>query len=357
MTAYVSYWDAGVLKFDISNPAEPRLLSRTTYPLPADGDAHSMTPYFANGHRYILQNDEDGDPLSPPTLTSTATGSRRYLGMEEPWAPTPLTTTGPVTGKVFDAGMGCEPSDYEGAAGMVVLADSIDPFYVDVIDGWGPVPCKIGRQVILAARARAKAFISNLVSPDDAFAYFQGSIEKVQQAAVGMPVVQISDIDDEAEAIRRALDEGPVTVTLTPSTPTHGFLRVFQEGTGQDLDGDGVRELRQVGKFDNLPHVRGSLRNPPGWWEIHNTEVIDTRGYTSWYSHGIVALDLSTPAHPRLVGQFVPPASSRFKNIFGPPFPLVWGVAIDRGTGLIYASDMRSGLWIVRPTGAAAPAR
>jgi hypothetical protein len=31
----------------------------------------------------------------------------------------------------------------------------------------------------------------------------------------------------------------------------------------------------------------------------------------------------------------------------------VWGVAIDGG--LVYASDMVSGLWIVRPTGDAAP--
>jgi hypothetical protein len=50
----------------------------------------------------------------------------------------------------------------------------------------------------------------------------------------------------------------------------------------------------------------------------------------------------------------VPHAGRRFKSVFGPPFPYVWGVAIDRETGIVYASDVRSGLWIVRPTGAAA---
>ena len=34
---------------------------------------------------------------------------------------------------------------------------------------------------------------------------------------------------------------------------------------------------------------------------------------------------------------------------------VAWGVAIDPNTGIIYASDMRSGLWIVRPTGDTAP--
>jgi hypothetical protein len=32
----------------------------------------------------------------------------------------------------------------------------------------------------------------------------------------------------------------------------------------------------------------------------------------------------------------------------------VWGVAVDPDTGVVYASDIRSGLWIVKPTGAAA---
>lgn len=354
MTAYVSYWDGGVLKFDIGDPAHPKLLTRTTFPLPADGDAHSMTPYDVGGHRFIFQNDEDGDAFSPPTLTSSATGGKEYFGIEEPWAPTVLSATGPVSGHVFDAGAGCRARDYDGAKGKIAVADSVDPFYVDVIDGWGPVPCPIGRQVVLAARAGAKAFVSNLVSPDDAWPYFEGNFNNVQTAAKGMPVVQISDIDDEAQAIRDALANGPVTVKLDPSTPTHGFIRVFREDVGQDKDGDGVVELRQVGKFDKLPHVTGSLDVPPGSWEVHNTEVRGKRAYSSWYSNGIVALRLGRPAHPSLAGQFVPPPSDRFHNIFGAPFPLVWGVAIDPETGIVYASDMRSGLWIVEPTGEAA---
>jgi hypothetical protein len=355
MTAYVSYWDGGVLKFDISDPADPRLRARTTFPLPADGDAHSMTPLMVNGHRYILQNDEDSDAASPPTIMSSATGDESFLGIEEPWAPTLLTDTGPVSARVFDAGQGCAAADFDGAAGRIALADSIDPFYVGVIDGFGPVPCPIGRQTVLAAKAGAVAFVSNLVSPDDAYPYFEGNIDNVQLTAEGMPVLQIADIDGEASSIRRALGRGPVTVDLVPSRPTQGFLRVFREDVGSDADGDGVIELRQIGKFDRLPNVAGSIDVPPGSWEIHNTEVLGRRAFSSWYSNGIVALAVGDPRHPRMVGQFVPPASGRFQDIFGPPFPLVWGVAVDPQTGIIYASDMRSGLWIVEPTGAAAP--
>jgi hypothetical protein len=48
----------------------------------------------------------------------------------------------------------------------------------------------------------------------------------------------------------------------------------------------------------------------------------------------------------RQLGQFVPPAS-------GDTPPLVWGVAIDSAHDLILASDITSGLWIVRPKGLA----
>ena len=47
----------------------------------------------------------------------------------------------------------------------------------------------------------------------------------------------------------------------------------------------------------------------------------------------------------RQLGRFTPPA--------GPPFgvPLVWGVYVDHVHHLILASDMGSGLWLVRPRG------
>jgi hypothetical protein len=355
MTAYVSYWDGGILKFDISDPSHPRLLARTKFPLPADGDGHSMTPFEVGGHRFILQNDEDGDPASPPTVKSSATGQKRFLGIEEGWAPTNLTKTGPISDRVVDAGEGCHARDFAGAAGKIALADSVDPFYEGIINGWPHPPCTIGRQTILAAQAGATAFVSNLISPDDAYPYFFGNFDMVQQVAKGMPVVQISQIDGEARRIRDALAGGPVRMQLVPSPPTHGYLRVFREDVGTDHDGDGVTELRQVGKFDRLPYVAGALSPPAGSWEIHNTEVLARRGYSSWYSNGIVAFALGVPSRPRLVGQFVPPASSRFRDVFGPPFPMVWGVAIDHETGIVYTSDMRSGLWIVQPKGAAAP--
>lgn len=351
MTAYASFWDAGVLKFDISDPTAPVLLGRTTYALRDEGNAHSITTYEVGGERFILQNDEDSTVLNPVIVTSSATGTEEFGGIEEFWMPTLLSDVGVVTGSVFDAGDGCQANDFEGAADMVALVDTVDPFYVGIIDGWEP-PCRIGRQVNLASDAGVAAFLSNLISPDSAWPFPFRTPERAGE----FPAVQVSEIDGLAASIRDALGAGEVTVTLTPTAPTFGFLRVYNEGTSTDIDGDGVLEFAQVGSFSGLPYTTGELEPPLGDWGIHNTEVLGDHAYSAWYSHGIVALDLSDPAAPELRGQFVPRASGARASTFGPdPFPIVWGVAIDPATGIIYVSDMRSGLWIVQPTGDAVP--
>jgi hypothetical protein len=352
MTAYVSYWDSGVLKFDISDPSNPVLLARTQYGVRDDGDGHSMTPYDVGGTRYILQNDEDFDSLSPTVVMSSATGGTEFSGIEEPWAPTLLSELGTVGATIHDANDGCEASDFTGAGGRIALVDTVDPFYVGIIPGWTR-PCTIGSQVVRAAEADADGVLFNLISPDDAYPYFEGSAKAAQQAAGAMAIVQVSDIDGLATAIRASA--GPVTVTLDPSEPTWGFLRVFSEASSSDVNGDGTPEFTQVGSFDDLGHTSGELFTPPGSWSIHNTEVNGDHAYSSWYSHGIVALDLVNPASPTLVGQFVPPTSDRFAGSLGHGPAEVWGVAIDPETGIVYASDMRTGLWIVEPTGPAAP--
>ena len=63
-TAYLSYWDAGTVRLDITDPARPRPAGTTrTTPPDEDGDNHSMT--LANGGRWLVINPEDFSPFDP----------------------------------------------------------------------------------------------------------------------------------------------------------------------------------------------------------------------------------------------------------------------------------------------------
>ena len=88
-----------------------------------------------------------------------------------------------------------------------------------------------------------------------------------------------------------------------------------------------------------------------GFYSVHNTEVVrGDQAFSSWYSDGIVWWHIGSSGVTRLRGQFVPPAAPDPMGFF-PTVPIVWGVYPDRDANLILASDINSGLWILKPVG------
>jgi hypothetical protein len=64
----------------------------------------------------------------------------------------------------------------------------------------------------------------------------------------------------------------------------------------------------------------------------------------------------ATPiGNPVKVGQFIPAGAPSHTDFIASGVPNVWGVAIRASDHTIFASDLNSGIWIVRPTGPAAP--
>jgi len=323
MKAYVSYWDLGVLTFDISDISNPVLLTRTTYESWEDGDAHSMTPY----RRFILQNDED---FSPETPSDIRYGRRQHgLGNPTPGAsPLWLEPGHQVVARVvMAANQGCSPSDYPAqTVGAIAVAYTPVPFF----DSSGDEPeCLHQEQEAAAEVAGARAFVHDFVAENTSPQWFDFG-------EVGIPV-----LFTDHETAQGMVAAG--RAKLKARRPSWGFLRIYDAATG-----------RQVAKFDRAPNVR-TLPAPPGSWTIHNTEVVGERAFSAWYSNGVIALDLRSlnrrhPGDPK-VGQFVTPRPAGEVPFAGE----VWGVAIRPSDKAMFLSDMGTGLWIVKATGKAAP--
>ena len=90
-------------------------------------------------------------------------------------------------------------------------------------------------------------------------------------------------------------------------------------------------------------------------YSSHNPTVLPDLALVDWHSGGIQAINLSDPANPAQAGFFLPkplnkvaledPALSR-----GPNKVVFWSYPIIRN-GLIYAIDIRNGLYVLRYTG------
>lgn len=114
------------------------------------------------------------------------------------------------------------------------------------------------------------------------------------------------------------------------------------------VDVAGSQSPRVVGTFST---ANSRSERTDGFYSVHNTEVAKgSQAFSSWYSDGIVWWDFADRRHPRLRGQFVPPAAPDPEGIF-PTVPIVWGVYLDHRRNLILASDINSGLWVLRAKG------
>jgi hypothetical protein len=90
---------------------------------------------------------------------------------------------------------------------------------------------------------------------------------------------------------------------------------------------------------------------PGGIYTPHNPLVVGDIALVSWYGAGVQAVDLSDPAAPARLGQFVPqgvPEAPR--TTFSSYVIQMFSYPIVRD-GLIYAADSVGGLYILRYTG------
>lgn len=130
--------------------------------------------------------------------------------------------------------------------------------------------------------------------------------------------------------------EGQFTHNVWPSEDGN-FLFGTDEQTGGHLRVYDISDLEQITQIGE--HKSNPLSS------VHNVEVVGDRAFISWYTEGLVVLDVSEPAEPVEIG------TDDFTGIeLGPdnmfPFQGVWGV--EPLGDLVFISTMESGLRVYR---------
>lgn len=144
---------------------------------------------------------------------------------------------------------------------------------------------------------------------------------------------------DRARNLLFVQDED-LTFSCATTPRGFGYLRIY--------DVSDLASPRQIGSF----RTHNSENSGDANYAVHHAVLVGNVLYTSWFADGIRAIDVSDPSSPREIGFFVPPpAPAPLEPVpqgWPTPATRVWGVAVDRSTGIIYASDYHSGLWILQ---------
>jgi hypothetical protein len=89
--------------------------------------------------------------------------------------------------------------------------------------------------------------------------------------------------------------------------------------------------------------------DPRGTYSSHNVIVEDNKAYISWYSDGVLVIDVSDPYNPVEVGRY---------HESGPDFEAenggiqdVWGIYKIENSPWIYGSDRNGGLYVLKEFG------
>jgi hypothetical protein len=99
-----------------------------------------------------------------------------------------------------------------------------------------------------------------------------------------------------------------------------------------------------------------ALPRPDAIFTSHNPLIVGDLVFVTWYGGGLQVLDLSDPADPKRVAVYVPSGEGGSISSYPSAYPVqMWSYPILH-QGLIYVSDIQSGLHILRYTGHGAEA-
>lgn len=334
--AYLSYWDAGLVLLDITEPASPVFLGDSDYldpdpvtGLPPEGNAHVAVP-TADGTLVFL-GDEDFSPSR--TIFTIDTGN--FTG-EYPAAEGRFTTrigeleSGNLTGQTVYVGQACNLEDVPAPPQAAGTGTNV----IALIErGVCPFDLKFSN---VAAAGYDGAIVFNTIEEADRVIIMDGDDEKGT-----IPALFVSRFT--GFAIMGIPPSSPADTPLpapgTPGQRVTAQVRFDGWGYGHILDVSDSANITELSQFATANVTAQPI--PPGDHTMHNVIIDRRRAYISWYADGIRVVDFTNPGEPREIAHFV-------DGVNGSD---MWGVYLFKhanGKKYILGSDRSTGLWIFK---------
>jgi len=326
--AYLSYWDAGVITLDISDPSSPVFVGRTSFAPGEEGNAHSVDE--AKSGNVLVQADEDFSPFQAQFTSNAFAGTRPVV--EASFTPPISDSPGrEMTGEVVHVGRGCPE-------GSITGTNPADPYLADPAGKLALIErgaCRFDHKVARAQQAGATGVIVyNHAGGGEALVLMGGNNPTLMPDGSLVPITIPAVFVQRSTGLLLVGGTPPVTARAAAVFNGWGYLRFFNMKDPANP--------RQISTFAT-PNTNNEAVATQGTWSVHNPEVRGNFVYASWYSDGVRVIDISKPSSPREVGSWTgagAPAAAPAVNI--------WSV-VPHGD-LLLASDRNYGLYILKHT-------
>jgi hypothetical protein len=336
-----SYWDAGYVKLDVTDPKKAVVLADSDFADPdtepaesgllvaPEGNAHQAE--FTGDNRFVIGADEDFSPYALDASSNDATKITASQG-----SGTTMTPGTTITGQSVFVGRACpgDPAVPAGGEGsqIAIVERGVCDFTVKV----AAVEAAGGYEAIL---------IFNRTGSDACNASLGMTVEGdtptfgVAPRQQGFGIFDKEGLYDDAACLAGSTAPVPMAIGDTGDVLTFnsyfdgwGYVRLFDAGSMTEVDTYALPEAHDAdfatGSGDLSVH------------EVAVSQVDDGLAYISYYAGGLRVIDVST-GEIQEVGHFIDEGGNNF-----------WGVETFVRDGVEYAalSDRDLGLYIFKYT-------
>ncbi|WP_458209152.1 PA domain-containing protein [Haladaptatus sp. NG-SE-30] len=329
--AYLANWDAGLVLLDISDPADLQLVSVALDPSLGDGEVNSHQAWPSEDGSIVVETEEDFDQFEVEFTITDGPTAGEYETVEGSFT-TPIFTLPDRTmsGSTTYVGLACDPSTVPPASGSGEIA---------VIQRG---ECRFDEKAQNAIDAGYDGIVVfNDAARGDELTVMGGESRDIPGVFVGhstgLAIFNVTDVSGLTIGDTGA----PIEVVATPGR--WGNVRIW------DYSDESNPEL--ANEFDTVCSANPGDANcdPRGTYSVHNAMVEGDKVYLSWYSDGVLVLDISDPYNPVEIARYSG-GGDEFEAHNG-GIQDVWGIYKEPGKPWIYASDRNGGLYVLKELG------
>jgi len=328
LTAYLAHWDAGLIRLDISDVASPQLTSVAIDPTSEDGEVNSHSVWPNADGSIVVEGEEDFSPFESQFSIDSGPNAGIFASAEGAIT-TPIANQpdGAMSGPTTYVGLACTSDSVPVGTGIALIQRGVCAF---TTKGNNVIGAGYSGMVVFNDAARGDALVTmggvDITIPG-VFVGHSTGLSIMDVASAGDLVVGDSGADVTAAVVPNGWSGIRIWDYSDPANPV--LASTFNTVCSANPVDDSC--------------------DPRGTYSSHNVQVEDNKAYISWYTDGLLVVDVSDPYNPVETARYHRSGADFEAENGG--IQDIWGIYKVEDEPWIYASERNGGLVVLKEYG------